>query len=172
MSDNHFDLAAMAHQEMLAEGFHPDFPAAVLQQVKALQAQPASSPMTNGQVRDMRSLLWSSIDNDTSRDLDQAEVAERVTGGIRVMIAVADVDADVPMGSPADQHASSETTSVYTGVRTFPMLPEALSTDLTSLNEGVDRLAIVVDMLVAADGGGDIARRLSRGRAESGAARL
>jgi len=152
MSNNHFDLGSMAHQEMLAQGFHPDFPAAVMQQVKALQAQPAATPATNEQVRDLRSMLWSSIDNDTSRDLDQAEVAERVNGGIRVMIAVADVDSDVPMGSPADQHASSETTSVYTGVRTFPMLPEALSTDLTSLNEGVDRLAIVVDMLVAADG--------------------
>jgi exoribonuclease-2 len=152
MSNNHFDLGAMAHQEMLAEGFHPDFPAAVLQQVKALQAQPAASTAMNGQVRDLRSLLWSSIDNDTSRDLDQAEVAERVNGGIRVMIAVADVDSDVPLGSPADRHAASETTSVYTGVRTFPMLPEALSTDLTSLNEGTDRLAIVVDMLVATDG--------------------
>src|SRR5258708_36418521 len=81
MSDNHFDLGAMAHQEMLAEGFHPDFPAAVVQQVRALQAQPAatngaSGPGTNGQVRDLRSLLWSSIDNDTSRDLDQAAVAE------------------------------------------------------------------------------------------------
>jgi exoribonuclease-2 len=158
MSNNHFDLSAMAHQEMLAEGFHPDFPAAVLQQIKALQAQPAanngaSGPGGNDHVRDLRSLLWSSIDNDTSRDLDQAEVAERVNSGIRVMVAVADVDSDVPMGSPADQHAASETTSVYTGVRTFPMLPEALSTNLTSLNEGVDRLAIVIDMVVAADGG-------------------
>ena len=85
---------------------------AVMQQVKTLQAQSAgaSSTLVNGQVRDLRSLLWSSIDNDTSRDLDQAEVAERVAGGIRVMIAVADVDSDVPMGSPADQHAASETT--------------------------------------------------------------
>ena len=157
MSDRHFDLGAMAHQEMLAEGFHPDFPPAVVQQVKTLQTQSAAAvgaagSTGNGQIRDLRSLLWSSIDNDTSRDLDQAEVAESVNGGIRVMIAVADVDADVPMGSPADQHAASETTSVYTGVRTFPMLPEALSTDLTSLNEGVDRLAIVIDMLVATDG--------------------
>src|SRR3984893_13907466 len=151
MSDNHFDLGTMAHQEMLAEGFHPDFPSAVMQQVNALQAHSTGlNGATDG--RDLRSLLWSSIDNDTSRDLDQAEVAERVKGGIRVMIAVADVDTDVPMGSPADQHASSETTSVYTGVRTFPMLPEALSTDLTSLNEGVDRLAIVIDMMVAPDG--------------------
>jgi len=152
MSDNHFDLGAMAHQEMLAEGFHPDFPPAVLQQVKGLQAQSAAANVANRQVRDLRSLLWSSIDNDTSRDLDQAEAAERVNGGIRVMVAVADVDSDVALGSPADQHAASETTSVYTGVRTFPMLPEALSTDLTSLNESVDRLAVVIDMLVADDG--------------------
>jgi len=152
MSDNHFDLGAMAHQEMLAEGFHPDFPPAVLQQVKGLQAQSAAANVANRQVRDLRSLLWSSIDNDTSRDLDQAEAAERVNGGIRVMVAVADVDSDVALGSPADQHAASEMTSVYTGVRTFPMLPEALSTDLTSLNESVDRLAIVIDMLVADDG--------------------
>jgi exoribonuclease-2 len=154
MSDNPFDLGAMAHAEMLAEGFHPDFPADVIRQVKALQAQAAASngAAVSSDVQDMRSLLWSSIDNDTSRDLDQAEVAERVSGGIRVMIAVADVDTDVPLGSPADKHAASETTSVYTGVRTFPMLPEPLSTDLTSLNEGVDRLVIVIDMVVAADG--------------------
>ncbi|MEO8053181.1 MAG: RNB domain-containing ribonuclease [Acidobacteriota bacterium] len=154
MSDNHFDLGAMAHQEMLARGFHPDFPPAVIQQVKTLKAQAASADgaAMSSEVRDLRSLLWSSIDNDTSRDLDQAEVAERVNGGTRVMVAVADVDSDVPLGSPADRHAESETTSVYTGVRTFPMLPEALSTDLTSLNEGVDRLAIVIDMVVAADG--------------------
>jgi exoribonuclease-2 len=136
---------------MLAEGFHPDFPPAVVQQVKTLQANPAAANGVNG-ARDLRSLLWSSIDNDTSRDLDQAEVAERVNGGIRVMIAVADVDSDVPLGSPADQHAASETPSVYTAVRTFPMLPEALSTNLTSLNESADRLAIVVDMLVGAMG--------------------
>src|ERR1700680_402500 len=108
MSDNHFDLGAMAHQEMLAEGFHPDFPPDVLQQVKTLQAQSAASPAMNGQVRDLRSLLWSSIDNDTSRDLDQAEVAERVNGGIRIMIAIADVDSDVTIGSAIDQHAAEE----------------------------------------------------------------
>src|ERR1700693_4098077 len=102
MSDNHFDRRAMAHQEMLAEGFHPDFPATVLQQVKALQAQSGTSPGVSAQVRDMRSLLWSSIDNDSSGDREQAEVVERVNGGSRVMIAVADVDSDVPMGSPAD----------------------------------------------------------------------
>ena len=140
----------MARQEMLAEGFHPDFPPAVDQQVKALVSQAA--PATTGGLRDLRSLLWSSIDNDTSRDLDQAEVAERVNGGIRVMIAIADVDTDVPVGSPIDQYAADQTTSVYTGVRTFSMLPEQLSTGLTSLNEAADRAAIVIDFVVAADG--------------------
>src|SRR5580693_7047975 len=137
MTQPAFDLRAAAHQEMLAQGFQPDFPPPVDQQVKALQGQ--KTPVTGDGVRDLRSLLWSSIDNDTSRDLDQAEVAERVSGGIRLRIAIADVDSDVPIGSPIDQHAAQETTSVYTGVRTFPMLPEELSTDLTSLNEGADR---------------------------------
>jgi VacB/RNase II family 3'-5' exoribonuclease len=150
MSDTQFDLFAAARQEMLAEGFHPDFPPAVDQQVTALKAR---TPIAmDGDVRDLRSLLWSSIDNDTSRDLDQAEVAERVSGGIRVLIAIADVDSDVPIGSPIDAHAAEQTTTVYTGIRTFSMLPEELSTDLTSLNEAVDRLAVVVEMVVAGDG--------------------
>src|ERR1700680_3502470 len=123
---------------MLDEGFQPDFPPAVGQQMAALRAQ--SSVPANSQIRDLRQLLWSSIDNDTSRDLDQAEFAERVAGGIRVLVAIADVDVDVPAGTPIDKHAASETTSVYTGVRTFPMLPEDLSTGLTSLNENEDRL--------------------------------
>ena len=154
MSNGQFDLSAMARQEMIADGFHPDFPAAVIQQVKALQAQAAqtSGAMNGGGARDLRSLLWSSIDNDTSRDLDQAEVAERAGGGIRVMIAIADVDSDVAIGTPIDQYAADQTTSVYTGVRTFSMLPEELSTGLTSLNEGADRLAVVIDFVVASDG--------------------
>jgi exoribonuclease-2 len=145
-----FDLRAAAHQEMIAEGFQPDFSPQVVQQVKALEEQ--KSPATADDVRDLRSLLWSSIDNDTSRDLDQAEVAERVSGGIRMLVAIADVDTDVPIDSPIDKHAAYETTSVYTGVQTFPMLPEELSTDLTSLNENLDRLAVVVEMVVAPDG--------------------
>jgi VacB/RNase II family 3'-5' exoribonuclease len=145
-----FDLRAAAHQEMLAEGFQPDFSAQAVQQVKTLEAK--KGPSTADGVRDLRSLLWSSIDNDTSRDLDQAEVAERVNGGIRVLVAIADVDSDVPIDSPIDKHAAYETTSVYTGVETFPMLPEELSTDLTSLNEKVDRLAVVVEFVVTAEG--------------------
>jgi VacB/RNase II family 3'-5' exoribonuclease len=146
MVANGFDLAAAAHQEMIERGFHPDFPAEVLQQLKALK------PAAVGDARDLRGLQWSSIDNDTSRDLDQAEVAERVSGGIRIMVAIADVDSEVAIGTPIDQHAASETTSVYTGIKTFPMLPEKLSTDITSLNQGADRLAVVIEMVVAADG--------------------
>src|SRR5690349_5960254 len=115
-----FDLRAAARQEMLAEGFQPDFPPEAVQQAQALDARP--SPGISGGVRDLRSLLWSSIDNDTSRDLDQAEVAERVSNGIRLLVAIADVDSDVPLNSPIDKHAAHETTSVYTGIQTFPML--------------------------------------------------
>src|ERR1700676_4311353 len=105
MTQPAFDLRAAAHQEMLDEGFQPDFPPAVIQQVTALQERKA--PGTGDPVRALRPLLWSSHDNDTSRDLDQAEVAERVSGGIRVLIAIADVDRDVPIGSPIDQHAAA-----------------------------------------------------------------
>jgi VacB/RNase II family 3'-5' exoribonuclease len=101
--------------------------------------------------------------------LDQAEVAERVNGGIRVMVAVADVDSSVPIGSPIDQHAAEQTTSVYTGIRTFSMLPEELSTDITSLNEATDRLAIVVDVVVSQDGtisSADIYRAMVRNQAQ------
>jgi exoribonuclease-2 len=150
MSDNEFDLFASARQEMIDQGFQPDFPPGVEQQLSEIKSH-AASP-SSGSIRDLRTLLWSSIDNDTSRDLDQAEVAERVSDGIRIMVAIADVDSDVSIGSPIDQHAAEQTTSVYTGVRTFPMLPEALSTNLTSLNESADRLAVVIDMVVGGDG--------------------
>jgi exoribonuclease-2 len=101
----------------------------------------------------MRAMLWSSIDNRESRDLDQIEVAESLTdGSIRIRIGVADVETLVPLGSPADEHAAKNTTSVYTGVAIFPMLPDRLSTNLTSLNEGEDRLAVVVEFDVASDG--------------------
>jgi VacB/RNase II family 3'-5' exoribonuclease len=165
MTHNGFDLLAAARQEMIDHGFHPDFSAEVDRQVADLK----SHKITTSDVRDLRSMLWSSIDNDTSRDLDQAEVAERVSGSIRVLIAIADVDSDVPIGSPIDLHAAEQTTSVYTGVKTFPMLPEQLSTDLTSLNENADRLAVVVDMVVAADGSissGEVYRALIRNQAQ------
>jgi VacB/RNase II family 3'-5' exoribonuclease len=167
MTHNGFDLFAAARQEMIARGFQPDLPPEASRQLEALKTRPSSG--TESGLRDLRSLLWSSIDNDTSRDLDQAEVAERVSGGIRVLIAIADVDSDVPIGSPIDQYAARETTSVYTGIQTFPMLPEQLSTDLTSLNQDVDRPAIVIDMLVAPSGStasGVVYRALVRNRAQ------
>lgn len=145
-----FDLAASARTEMLREGFDPDFPPGAIEQLATIETQPAPAP--DGSVIDLRLRLWSSIDNDTSRDLDQVEVAERAGDDIRILIGIADVDARVTEGSPIDLHASSQTTTVYTGIETFPMLPEKLSTDLTSLLEGADRLAIVLEILVAADG--------------------
>ena len=103
--------------------------------------------------RDLRALLWCSIDNDDSRDLDQLSVAERAPDGhIRVRVAIADVDAHATKDSPIDRQAAVNTTSVYTPALVFPMLPLRLSTDLISLNPGEDRLAIVVEMMVAADG--------------------
>jgi VacB/RNase II family 3'-5' exoribonuclease len=167
MAHNGFDLLAAARQEMIDEGFQPDFPPEVAKQLDALKTRAASGKESG--VRDLRSLVWSSIDNDTSLDLDQAEAAERVSTGIRVLVAIADVDSDVPIGSPIDQHAAAQTTSVYTGIRTFSMLPEQLSTDLTSLNQDADRLAVVVDMVVASDGSiasGDIYRAVVRNRAQ------
>ncbi|QOY86624.1 RNB domain-containing ribonuclease [Paludibaculum fermentans] len=167
MHDGEFDLAAAARQEMVHEGFDPDFPPGTDAQLAAVKARPAPAAM-NG-IRDLRHLQWSSIDNDTSRDLDQLEVAERVQAGIRVLIAIADVDSAVSSGTPIDGHAASQTTSVYTGIKTFPMLPEELSTDLTSLNEASDRLAMIVEMVVAGDGAiasSDIYRALVRNRAQ------
>src|SRR5579883_1259992 len=150
MNPVRFDLAASAHEEMLREGFSPDFSSAVQQEVKALEAR--SRPAAEPDLRDLRGLLWSSIDNDSSRDLDQIEFAEQKPEGIRVLIGIADVDSGVPKGSAIDDHAASETTSVYTAVRTFPMLPLELSTDLTSLSPNSDRAALVIEFLVKEDG--------------------
>src|ERR1700722_2062035 len=109
MTHNGFDLSASARQEMIDQGFEPDFSSAVRQQIQEIRNKPQSA--TGAEVRDLRNLLWSSIDNDSSRDLDQAEVAERVAGGIRVLVAVADVDSDVAIDTPVDKHASEQTTS-------------------------------------------------------------
>ncbi len=145
-----FDLEASARTEMIQNGFDPDFAPGTDQQIAALKQKPAPTPLDG--IRDLRSFLWSSIDNDTSKDLDQIEAAERVPGGIRVLVGIADVDSDVPPGSPIDGHAAKETVTVYTPVKNFSMLPEVLSTDLTSLAENQDRLAVVIEMVVGADG--------------------
>src|SRR3984893_1826244 len=150
MSHAPFDLAAAARQEMIHEGFDPEFSPGTKEQIQSLKNR--TVPAQDADVRDLRGLLWSSIDNDSSRDLDQVEVAERIALGIRVLVGIADVDSDVAIGSPIDQHAADQTTSVYTAVRIFPMLPEALSTDLTSLNENADRAAVVIEFVVGGDG--------------------
>src|SRR5439155_19170115 len=118
------------------------------------ELQAIGGPAEDGAARDLRGLAWASIDNDDSRDLDQLTVAEaHPDGTATVLVAIADVDALVEQGSAIDRHAERNTTSIYTVPRVFPMLPERLSTDLTSLAEHQDRLALVVELLVDADGG-------------------
>jgi exoribonuclease-2 len=146
------DLAAIAHQAMIDAGFVPDVPQSVLAELQAIESKPPAA-VDGSSTRDLRSLLWSSIDDQKSRDLDQVEYAERLANGdIRVQVGIADVDALVQKGSAIDAHAAENGTSVYTGVRTYPMLPEQLSTDLTSLKGGADRPSIVIEMIVAPDG--------------------
>ncbi len=147
------DLQAMARQVMLAQGFEPNFPPETQQQLADIKAHPPQLA-TSDKVRDLRGLLWSSIDNDTSKDLDQIEVAERLPNGdIKVMVGIADVDSFVEKDSPIDRHAARETTSVYTGVIVFPMLPNELSTGASSLLENVDRAAMVTEFVVNITGG-------------------
>jgi VacB/RNase II family 3'-5' exoribonuclease len=143
----------MARQIMVDHGFEPDFSATVQKQLEDIKSKFPLTSSSSSDVRDLRNLLWSSIDNDTSRDLDQIEVTEQVAGGdAKVMVGIADVDAFVPKDSPIDEHAAKETTTVYTGVRNFPMLPEDLSTGVSSLLENQDRLAVVTEFVVDADG--------------------
>src|ERR1700681_2170918 len=152
-------LRAIAVKAMRDRGLDPEFPPDALAEVAALTA-PAQT--TEEPTRDLRALLWCSIDNDDSRDLDQLSVAQSLANGqVRVLVAVADVDALVTKASAIDGHASGNTTSVYTAAQIFPMLPERLSTDLTSLGESVERLALIVDMTGADDGtvvAGDVYR--------------
>jgi ribonuclease R len=152
-------LKAIARDVMLKRGLLPDFSAAALNELKGI---PSPAIADNPAIRDMRNFLWCSIDNDDSRDLDQLTVARPlVNGQAQLLVAVADVDAVVKKASAIDAHAATNTTSVYTAAQTFPMLPERLSTDLTSLGESVERLALIIDMTVASDGAvvaGDVYR--------------
>ena len=143
-------LQGIAHRAMLERGLLPDFSPEALAELGRLQVP---SPTNGEPVRDMRGLLWASIDNDDSRDLDQLTLAEMVPGNnVQIMVAIADVDSCIKDGSAIDEHARHNTTSVYTAAEIFPMLPEKISTDVTSLNFSEDRLAIVIEMVIGADG--------------------
>lgn len=142
------DLNSVARQALRDNGFVSDLDDAARRELDTLRL---TDPTPD--VRDLRALLWSSIDNAESRDLDQIEVAESLEGGaVRICIAIADVDVLVPKSSAIDRHAAANATSVYTGIAVYPMLPEALSTGLTSLSAGVNRLAVVIDLVFEADG--------------------
>ena len=165
---HHIILQNLAHRAMIKRGLLPEFSTQALAELDNIQA-PAVA--TNSEfVRDLTHRLWASIDNDDSRDLDQLTVAEALPGDkVKLLVAIADVDALVAHGSPIDEHARHNTTSVYTAARIFPMLPERLSTDLTSLNENVERLAVVVEMVIAVDGSlqsSDIYRACVRNHAQ------
>src|SRR5262245_10207021 len=149
VNHTHFDLKARARQAMLEAGFHPDFPPEAAKEIQD-RKQNGSATLP---VRDLRSLLWSSIDNETSRDLDQVEYVEPLPdGGTRLLVGIADVDGFVGKGSAIDSHAASETTSVYTGVAVFPMLPLELSTDATSLLDQQDRTSLIIEVHLEPNG--------------------
>ena len=157
-------LRRVARRAMVEGGLAPDFSAEAQRQLAQIAA-PAHEDAA-----DLRALLWCSVDNDESRDLDQLSVCEELPGGdVRILVAVADVDALVRAGTPLDAHAARNTTSVYTAAQIFPMLPERLSTDLTSLNQDQDRVALIIAYLVGADGAaseGRISRAQVRNRAK------
>jgi exoribonuclease-2 len=161
-------LQRIAHRVMIARGLAPDFAPEALAQLAAIvgPAPAAAGPSS----RDLRDLLWCSIDNDDSMDLDQLSVAQELPGGGgKLLVAIADVDALVGKGSAVDDHARTNTTSVYTAAEIFPMLPEKLSTDLTSLADSQDRQAVVVEIVVGADGsiaGSDVYRAAVRNHAK------
>ena len=147
---NRYILQDIAHRAMLDRGLIPDFPQPVLTELAGIRG---AAERSDESIRDLRQLLWCSIDNDDSRDLDQLTTAEALPGGgVKLLVAIADVDALVSKRSAIDEYAMQNTTSVYTVAEIFPMLPERLSTDLTSLNFDSDRLAVVIEMTLSGNG--------------------
>jgi exoribonuclease-2 len=143
-------LQRIARRVMIEKGLLPDFSAQAIAELNGIQGAVTADGKS---ARDIRSLAWCSIDNDDSRDLDQLTVAQALPdGAVKILVAIADVDAVVRKQSALDDHAQHNTTSVYTAAQIFPMIPEKLSTDITSLNFESDRLAIVVEMVIAGDG--------------------
>jgi VacB/RNase II family 3'-5' exoribonuclease len=164
------DLRTVARRAMIERGLAPDFSNIALDETAAIVKAGAAPSAPLESLKDMRQLSWASIDNDDSRDLDQLSVAEALADdAVKIFVAIADVDALVKKDSAIDDHARTNTTSVYTAAQIFPMLPEQLSTDLTSLGEGVDRQAMVVEIVVRADGSiadSDVYRALVRNHAK------
>lgn len=160
-------LQDIAHRVMRERGLLPDFSPEVLAEVDRIESTTSTG---DASAHDLRDLPWCSIDNDDSMDLDQLTVAESLTAGrTRILVATADVDALVSLGSAVDGHARTNTTSVYTAAEKFPMLPDKLSTDLTSLNQDADRLTVIADMTVEPDGSvkdGDVYAALVRSHAK------
>src|SRR3954471_16462128 len=143
-------LTRIAHRAMIERGLEPDFSPSALAEINALHLP---NPASNRDTRCLRGFLWCSIDNDDSRDLDQLSVGEALAdGSVKLLVAIADVATLVRQNSAIDAHARKKTTSVYTAGGIFPMLPEKLSTDLTSLGLHEDRLALVIEMIFSADG--------------------
>ncbi len=157
------EMNALARQALIDNNFAPDFTPQVIDAVESLDEQKIISS-ANPSVKDLRSLLWSSIDDAASLDLDQVEYAEKLPNGdIRLLVGIADVDEFVPKDSLVDSFTAKNTVSIYTASKVFPMLPEHLSTDLTSLREAVDRLAVVIEMIVSEKGDvqtGDVFRAI------------
>src|SRR4026207_355422 len=160
-------LQRIARRAMLERGLLPDFSPQALAELDGIRGPALRADKAT---RGLRNLIWCSIDNDASRDLDQLTVAEAMPeAAVKILVAIADVDVLVKKQSALDDHARHNTTSVYTAAEIFPMLPEKLSTDLTSLNYESDRLAIVVEMVIAADGSlqsSNIYRAIVRNRAK------
>jgi exoribonuclease-2 len=143
-------LQRIARRAMMERGLLPDFSTQAIAELNGIHE---TATKVDESVRDFRNLPWCSIDNDDSRDLDQLTVVETMAEGVvKILVAVADVESVVKKQSALDDHANHNTTSVYTAAEIFPMLPEKLSTDLTSLNFESDRLAIIVEMVIAEDG--------------------
>lgn len=166
-SQHRFILQRIARRAMIERGLLPDFSAQAIAELNGIHG---AVTKIEESTRDLRNLAWCSVDNDDSHDLDQLTIAETMPGGaVKILVAIADVDALVKKQSALDDHAKHNTTSVYTAAQIFPMLPEKLSTDLTSLNFESDRLALVVEMVYAVDGSlqsSDIYRATVRNRAK------
>jgi len=164
--DDRADLQRVARRVMLDRGLAPDFSPAALAQVSGFEGTAAN---LSGDLRDLRALPWCSIEQDDSCDIDQLSVSEPMgKGEVKILVAIADVDALVTPATPLDAHAAGNTMSVYTDAQVFPMLPERLSTDLTSLSLGADRASVVVEYHVASDGrlgAADVYRAVVRNQA-------